>query len=248
MTEKSPSGALERLFRLQELLLEAHTKAERRNRTPEHLVHVEAAWQDFRRKRQEVSSRREQAERRKNELDEQVAGYGEQLKKSEAKRKAVKGQHEYTALLTEVDHAQREIRTREDELLQVEEILSLARADEEALAATSKEEEAGYEEQMAEWRAEQAKLSAEIAVAEKAAAEIRATIDKRLMGVFDRIAKMRAGVAVARVAMVANQTAACSSCNVRLRPQLLSDLRLSREILQCESCKRILFWDGSGLP
>ena len=248
MTDKSPSGALERLFRLQELLLEARTKAERRNRTPEHLVHVEAAWQDFRRKRQEVVSRREQAEARKKELDEQVAGYAEQLKKSEAKRKAVKGQHEYTALLTEVDHAQREIRTREDELLQVEEALSQARADEEALASTSGQEEAGYEEQMSEWRAEQAKLSAEVEAAEKAAAEIRAKIDKRLISTFDRIAKMRHGVAVARVAMVASQTAACSSCNVRLRPQLLSDLRLSREILQCESCKRILYWDGSGLP
>ncbi len=248
MTDKSPSGALERLFRLQELLLEARTKAERHDRTPEHLVHVEAAWQDFRRKRQEVVSRREQAEARKKELDEQVAGYAEQLKKSEAKRKAVKGQHEYTALLTEVDHAQREIRTREDELLLVEEALAQALADEKALAATSREEEAGYEEQMSEWRAEQARLSAEVKVAEKAAAEIRASVDKRLLGVFDRIAKMRNGVAVARVAMVASQTAACSSCNVRLRPQLLSDLRLSREILQCESCKRILYWDGHGLP
>jgi predicted nucleic acid-binding Zn-ribbon protein len=248
LTDKSPSGALERLFRLQELLLEARTKAERRNRTPEHLVHVEAAWQDFRRKRQEVASRRERAEARKKELDEQVAGYADQLKKSEAKRKAVKGQHEYTALLTEVDHAQREIRTREDELLQIEETLAQARADEEALAATSGEEEAGYESQMSEWRAEQAKLTGEVDAAEKAAAGIRSTIDKRLIATFDRIAKMRAGVAVARVAMVANQTAACSSCNVRLRPQLLSDLRLSREILQCESCKRILYWDGSGLP
>ena len=216
MTDKSPSGALERLFRLQELLLEAHTKAERHNRTPEHLVHVEAAWQDFRRKRQEVASRREQADLRKNELDEQVAGYAEQLKKSEAKRKAVKGQHEYTALLTEVDHAQREIRTREDELLLVEETLSQARADEEALAATAGEEEAEYREQMTEWRAEQAKLSAEIEVAEKAATAIRATIEKRLLATFDRIAKMRSGVAVARVAMVGSQTAACSSCNVRL--------------------------------
>jgi len=248
LTDKSPSGALARLFRLQELLLEARTKGERRSRTPEHLVHVEAAWQDFRRKRQEVASRREQAENRKRELDEQVAGYAEQLKKSEAKRKAVKGQHEYTALLTEVDHAQREIRTREDELLVVEETLAQAKADESALAATSGEEEAGYEEQMSEWRAEQAKLGAEIEAAEKAAAEIRGTIEKRLIATFDRIAKMRNGVAVARVAMVANQTAACSSCNVRLRPQLLSDLRLLREILQCESCKRILYWDGSGLP
>ena len=82
----------------------------------------------------------------------------------------------------------------------------------------------------------------------EAAAELRASVDKRLLGVFDRIAKMRHGVAVARVAMVANQTAACSSCNVRLRPQLLSDLRLLRDIQQCESCKRILYWDGSGLP
>ncbi len=248
MTDKSPSGALERLFRLQELLLEARTKAERRVKTPEHLVHVEAAWQDFRRKRQEVASRRERAEARKKELDEQVASFTDQLKKSEAKRKAVKGQHEYTALLTEVDHAQREIRTREDELLQVEEALAQAKTDEDALAATSGDEEAGYEEQMSEWRAEQGKLAAEVAEAEKAAAEIRASIDKRRLGVFDRIAKMRHGVAVARVAMVASQTAACSSCNVRLRPQLLSDLRLSREILQCESCKRILYWDGHGLP
>jgi predicted nucleic acid-binding Zn-ribbon protein len=248
LTDKSPSGALERLFRLQELLLEARTKAERRNRTPEHLVHVEAAWQDFRRKRQEVASRREHAEGRKKELDEEIAGFTEQLRKFEAKRKAVKGQHEYTALLTEVDHAQREIRTREDELLQVEETLAGARADEEAIAATSREEESGYEGQMSEWRSEQAKLAAEVEVAEKAAAEIRSRVDKRLLSTFDRIAKMRSGVAVARVAMVASQTAACSSCNVRLRPQLLSDLRLSRDILQCESCKRILYWDGRGLP
>jgi len=248
LTDKSPSGALERLFHLQELLLEARTKAERRNRTPEHLVHVEAAWQDFRRKRQEVASRRERAEARKNELDEQVAGFADQLKKSEAKRKAVKGQHEYTALLTEVDHAQREIRTREDELLQVEEALGQAKADEAAFASSSGEEEAGYEEQMSEWRAEQARLDAEVAAAEKAADELRAKVDKRLLATFERIAKMRRGVAVARVAMVASQTAACSACNVRLRPQLLSDLRLSREILQCESCKRILYWDGSGLP
>ena len=88
MTEKSPSGALERLFRLQELLLDARTRTERRSRTPEHLVHVEAAWQDFRRKRQEVVSRREKADARKKELDEQVAGFNEMLKKSEAKRKA----------------------------------------------------------------------------------------------------------------------------------------------------------------
>ena len=49
--------------------------------------------------------------------------------------------------------------------------------------------------------------------------------------------------------MVGPQTAACSACHVRLRPQLLSDLRLAKETVTCESCKRILYWtsrDGRG--
>ncbi len=98
---------------------------------------------------------------------------------------------------------------------------------------------------MKEWRAEQAVLSEEIAKAEAKAKALREELDGRLLSTFDRLARVRAGIAVAKVDMVGPQTAACSVCHVRLRPQLLSDLRLGRETVTCESCKRILYWAGA---
>jgi len=59
----------------------------------------------------------------------------------------------------------------------------------------------------------------------------------------DRRVGARAGVAVAKVRMGAAQTASGSAGNVRLRPQLLADVRMARETIHCESCKRILYWD-----
>jgi len=156
----------------------------------------------------------------------------------------VKTNREYGALLNEQDAVKREIRGREDEILSLEESLAASSAEVAAHEASFPAEEAGYEEQMKEWRAEQATLEAEIAAAQEEAKKLEKSIDRSLLRRFRQIAEKRGGVALARVTMVGPQTASCSACNVRLRPQLLSDIRLSREPIFCDSCKRILYWDG----
>jgi hypothetical protein len=235
---------LEPLFRLQELLLEVQRKNERRGKTPEHLAHVEAAFQDARRRRDEAEEKLTQASTRKKALDGEVADLSEKLKKYQQQLPTVKTNREYGALLNELDGVKREIRAKEDEILALEENASSSSAELAAREASFPAEEAGYEEQMKEWRAEQAALSHEIAAAEKEVQALKKKIDRRLFTTFERIARVRGGIAVARITMVGPQTAACSACHVRLRPQLLSDLRLSKEPIFCDSCKRILFWDG----
>jgi predicted nucleic acid-binding Zn-ribbon protein len=235
---------LDRLYLLQEVLLEIRTKSEKRAKTPDHLVHVEAAFQDALLRRNEGTARLKGAEERRKVLADEIADLNESLKKYQSQQKAVKTNKEYGALLNEIDTVKKEIRTREDEILSHEEAAAEARKESDSHDDTFPAEAAGYEEQMIEWRAEQTALTAEIDAGEAKAAELRKHIDRKLISVFDRIAKSRAGVAVARVAMAGNQTAACSACNVRLRPQLLSDLRLSKETIHCESCKRILYWDA----
>jgi len=235
---------LDRLYQLQEILIEIRTKSEKRAKTPDHLVHVEAAFQDALQRRTEGAARLDSAEERRKVLADEIAELGESLKKFQSQQKAVKTNKEYGALLNEIDTAKKEIRTREDEILSLEEAVAEAAKESESHDESFPVEAAGYEEQMTEWRAEQAALTEQIDAGEKKAADLRKHVDRKLLSVFDRIAKSRAGVAVARVAMVGNQTAACSACNVRLRPQLLSDLRLSKETIHCESCKRILYWDA----
>jgi uncharacterized protein len=241
--DKTTGSPLGRLHQLQEVLLESRAKQVLRERTPDHLVHVEAAFQETLRRRQELEGQVTQADGRKATLDAEVASLNEKLKTYQQQLQAVKTNREYGALLNEIDTIKREVRTREDELLALDEAIQAAQDEVSGQDATFPAERAEYEEQMAGWRAEQARLTDEIARANRPAEELRKGIDRRILVVFDRIAKMRSGIAVARVAMVGAQTAACSACNVRLRPQLLSDLRLSRETIYCESCKRMLYWD-----
>ena len=239
------AGALDRLFLLQEVLLEVQHKTERRTRTPEHLAHVEAAYRDARRQREETEKVLARATERKKVLESEILDLSEKLKKYQAQLQTVKTNREYGALLNEIDVVKRDVRMREDEILGLEETSATATAELERRNEAFPLEEAGYEEQMKEWRAEQALLSEEIARALEKVEALRAELDNRLLSTFDRLARVRAGIAVARVEMVGPQTAACSVCHVRLRPQLLSDLRLARETVTCDSCKRILYWNGS---
>jgi predicted nucleic acid-binding Zn-ribbon protein len=230
---------------LQEVLIEVHQKTERRSRTPEHLAHIEAAYRDARQQREETEKTLARAGERRKVLEGEIADLNEKLRKYQGQLQTVKTNREYGALLNEIDVVKRDVRTREDEILALEEAATAALSELERRNEAFPAEEAGYEDQMKEWRAEQAALSDEIARAEAKAKALREELDHRLLATFDRLSRVRAGIAVAKVDMVGPQTAACSVCHVRLRPQLLSDLRLARETVTCESCKRILYWAGA---
>lgn len=239
------TGALDRLFLLQEVLIEVQVKTERRSRTPEHLAHIEAAYREARRQREETEKTLVRAAERRKVLEDEILDLNEKLKKYQAQLQTVKTNREYGALLNEIDVVKRDVRSREDEILALEEAATGASAELERRNEEFPAEEAGYEEQMKEWRAEQALLAEEIARAEDKARALREELDNRLLATFDRLSRVRSGVAIAKIDMVGPQTAACSVCHVRLRPQLLSDLRLARETVTCESCKRILYWAGA---
>ncbi len=230
---------------LQEVLIEVHQKTERRSRTPEHLAHIEAAYREARQQREETEKTLARAGERRKVLEGEILDLNEKLKKYQGQLQTVKTNREYGALLNEIDVVKRDVRTREDEILALEEAATAASSELERRNEAFPAEEAGYEEQMKEWRAEQALLAEEIARAEAKAKALRGELDHRLLSTFDRLSRVRAGIAVAKVDMVGPQTAACSVCHVRLRPQLLSDLRLARETVTCESCKRILYWAGA---
>ena len=58
-----------------------------------------------------------------------------------------------------------------------------------------------------------------------------------MLATFEMVAKGRKGIGIARVV-----DGLCSACRVRLRPHLYNQLRASDQIIQCESCVRILYW------
>ncbi len=84
--------------------------------------------------------------------------------------------------------------------------------------------------------ARQAERESESADAAARIEAIRADADADLLAVYDRVANVRNGVAIAEAL-----GGTCTACNVQLRPQVSLEVHKMEATLQCDNCKRILF-------
>ena len=66
---------------------------------------------------------------------------------------------------------------------------------------------------------------------------LAAEIDRAVLATFEQVARNRKGIAVAEA-----RDGMCMICHVRLRPQVFNTVRRNEEIVQCDSCQRILYF------
>ena len=179
------------------------------------------------------------ADKRRAE-EKEVAGVQTRLAKYKDQLLEVKTNREYTAMLHEIEAAQNDIRAREDRILEVmmetDELNAGIKKSEAELKAAEKEIAA----ERAVLEAEQAGLQAEIDRTTAERGKLVADIDRHVLAIFETTAKGRKGVAVAEA-----RDGLCTICHVRLRPQVFNEVRKNESIIQCDSCRRILYFAGS---
>jgi uncharacterized protein len=139
-------------------------------------------------------------------------------------------QHQMAAVKAEID--QFESRTLEIMMLADEFAAGLKRAeaDLKAAQATVATERAAIERE----RDEQAAV-ARACIEERAA--LVSQMAPSVVSTFEKVARQRGGVGVARA-----EKERCVVCQVRLRPMVFSAVKRNDEIVQCDSCQRILYY------
>jgi predicted nucleic acid-binding Zn-ribbon protein len=148
----------------------------------------------------------------------------------------VKTNKEYTAMQHEIETAASGVATFEDQILtlmmEADELTAAVKAADAALAA----EEAKAKATRADVDTERGRLEAEVA----ALAATRTTVESEMKP--EHVRLFVEGVAKRRgIAVSAIRDGHCQACQVRMRPQLLMDIRKGEQIFECESCKRILY-------
>jgi len=229
---------LERLVALQHL---ETTIAEARSaiaQHPQRLTALETQLDDARRGLAEAKDHLTANHDRRRELDKDVALYQGRLTKFKDQLSAVKTNREYQAMQHEIATAQADLSAVEEKVIE-----QMVEADD--LNAASKRAEATLAARAKEIEAEKKALVSELASTEAAlirATEARAAlvpqIEPRLMALFEQVARARKGVAICN----ATREGLCSLCHVRLRPSVFQQVRHNDQIVQCESCHRILYW------
>lgn len=163
----------------------------------------------------------------------------------EARRSKYKGQladvktnKEYTALLHEIENVEREIRSREDQILDAMEKV-------EGGQVAVKKEESSFKALEATRGQEIRALEARIRECEAKRSEVAAMRQKKvetlkpdLLAEYSRILKAR-GTALAEA-----KDGACAMCHVKLRAQVYVDVKRNDGIITCSSCSRIMYFEA----
>jgi uncharacterized protein len=230
---------LDRLIRLQQL---ETTAEDARRRIAEHPGRVQALDARLQAARDVVAGAKTRltAVQEKRRVEEkEVATVQTRLAKYKDQLLEVKTNREYTAMLHEIEAAQNDIRGREDRILETMLAGDDLNAEIKKADAELKVAEKEVAAARAQLDAELTTLQAEIERTGRERQTLVAEIDRGILSIFEQTAKGRKGVAVAEA-----RNGLCTICHVRLRPQVFNEIRKNEAIIQCDSCRRILYFAG----
>jgi len=179
----------------------------------------------------------------RRDIEKDVAVVQTRLSKYKDQLMEVKTNKEYQAMQHEIAAAQTAVREQEDRILE-----SMEEA--ETLTRDLTTAEADLKRQQGEIAAEEKMLGEEAAALEAQIDELsagRADLAKELsapaLALFEHVSKQRKGLALAEA-----RDGVCTVCHVRLRPQVYNEVRRNDELIQCESCLRLLYFVPAATP
>ncbi len=232
------SDLLGQLYRLQTRIQFVREREKRRDTVPADLVEVDREYKEKVEAAAQLKARLTQADLDRRKAEAELADLKERLKKYQTQLRSVQSSREYSAALNEIDGVEKSIRSIEDRFLELEEEIETARADLETREKSLPSETEQHEERLKHWRAEQLVINDELASAREEIARLEAEIPPRDRAEFHRLVEKKHGRAV-----VLAVGGSCSACHVKIRPAAMQILKQGREIVYCDSCKRILYYE-----
>ena len=177
-----------------------------------------------------------EAEKARRRAEARFSEVQEKLKKYQAQLMGVRNSREYGAVLNEIDVVKKQGQELEDEVVELMEKIETSQKDLAAREAALPGETEEHEAALSGWRETQRGIDAELSQTEARIAELEKALPKKRLEEFYRLFERKRGEAV-----VPATGGSCSACHVRLRPALYQVVRMSGEVVTCDSCKRILF-------
>jgi uncharacterized protein len=169
-------------------------------------------------------------------IEKDVAVHQGRLSKFREQAMAVKTNIEYHAVQKEISFAQGEIKALEDkileQMLEADELTAAVKKADADLASEQKEIDAAR----SEMTTEHAELGRSLERMRDERAAIVGGLNPQLLSIFEQVSRKRNGIAVAEA-----RDGICTVCHVRLRPQVFNTVLRNEDIVQCDSCHRILY-------
>jgi len=207
---------------------------------PKHVAEIETKLVSHERKLEADRAALTANQKDRKRCESEIQAQEQKISKLKDQMLGAKTNDQYRAFQSEIEFCEKEIRKFEDRILELmgesEGLDRNVKAAEEAL----KIEKAQVEGEKKEARERTAADEASAAELNKERASIVASISPGAYQKYERVRKTRTrnGLAVAEAI-----EGRCSACNIALRLQFFQDLKKGVELMSCESCHRILYYN-----
>ena len=205
---------------------------------PKHITEIEKKLTSHERKLEadQAALAGNQKERKKCEADIQTQE--QKISKLKDQMLLAKTNEQYRAFQNEIDFCQAEIRKAEDRILEL-------MAESDPLEKNVKAAQSALKVEKAQVDGEKRHARERTAVDEKAASELTverasivADVTPNTYQRYERSRKARRGIGITEAA-----DGRCTACFISLRPQFYQELKRGDQVMVCESCQRILYYN-----
>jgi len=232
------TAEMEQVTRLQSLDLKI-LELEREIATlPKHIAQIEKALDSHLRRLEADRAALAANQKERKQLDDDIKVGHQKVSKLRDQMLSAKTNEQYRAFQNEIEFAEDAIRKAEDRILDL-------MAEGEPLDANVKRAEVALKEEKQQVEAEKARARERTAADQKQLEQHKAErktlvsgLKPQIYSAYERIRKKWHGSAVAEAT-----DGRCSACQIMLRPQFFQDLRNTDQLMFCESCGRILFYN-----
>jgi predicted nucleic acid-binding Zn-ribbon protein len=149
----------------------------------------------------------------------------------------VRNEKEYGTALREIDAAKKTISSLETQLLEAIESVEKLEEEVKIHAPEIATKRAEIENVLASYTKAEADVQAQQDAIRQERDQLIKNMPKTLLSTYERVAKMRKGIALSEA-----KNSMCTACRMTIRPQVFSNVRRGEELIQCDSCGRILYY------
>ena len=221
---------------LQRLLDRRGALRKERDTPPEALAALRTQFSERHDKLEAARTRRAALLSEQATVQDEAEALREEREHFRKQKSQVTNMKQLSAVVSELDHVEMQLKTKEDRLLEIMQGLEAAEGEIASLGEESPEEKALREEAEAAWNEVRAASEVELGEIERDLRVVQRQLGEPAMTRFKKLWTSRKPTAV--VPMEGN---ACSACHGDLRPSLVQLVRTAEELQFCDHCRRLLY-------
>src|SRR6266852_2990629 len=205
---------------------------------PKHITEIEKKLESHERKLEadRAALTGNQKDRKRLEGDIQVQQ--QKISKLRDQMLEAKTNEQYRAFQHEIEFCENEIRRAEDRILELMGESEPLERNVKAAEGALKQEKAQVEGEKQQARERTAGDQRELDQLQTERKSIATQISPPVLSAYERVRKLRHGIAIAEAV-----DGRCSQCHMSLRLQFFQDLKRGEQVMHCESCSRILYYN-----